>query len=271
MSSAVAGYKATLGMDAPPACYEDIDHAQCLFIAGSNTAFAHPILYRRIEAARQKNPQLKTIVVDPRRTDTAREAHLHLAILPGTDVALYNGMLHVLLWEELCDLAYISAHTEGFDALKQTVREYTPAAVARRTCGVPVDAIVEAARWFGQSKATLSLYCQGLNQSSNGTQNNAALIKAVAEELHLDWNTVKDAGEAVHAEQLRPRRARPGPTVIGIDEISIRKGHTYRIVVSDLLRRRPIWFGGTDRSESEHGRVLQLARANEERAACAWR
>ena len=179
MSSAVAGYKATLGADAPPACYEDIDHAHCLFIAGSNTAFAHPILYRRIEAARQKNPRLKTIVVDPRRTDTAREADLHLAILPGTDVALYNSMLHVLLWEGLCDAAYIEAHTEGFDALKETVREYTPAAVAE-TCGVPASQIIEAAKWFGQSKATLSLYCQGLNQSSNGTQNNAALIN-----LHL--------------------------------------------------------------------------------------
>lgn len=179
MSSAVSGYKASLGVDAPPACYEDIDSAQCLFIAGSNMAFAHPILYRRIEAARQKNPQLRMIVVDPRLTDTAREADLHLPILPGTDVALYNGMLHVLLWEELCDQAYIAAHTEGFAALQQTVREYTPAAVAR-TCGIPVDVIVGAARWFGQSKATLSLYCQGLNQSSNGTQNNAALIN-----LHL--------------------------------------------------------------------------------------
>src|SRR6201991_4010212 len=98
MSSAVAGYKATLGADAPPACYEDVDHAGCLFISGSNTAYAHPILYRRIEAAREKNPALKTIVVDPRRTDTAREADLHLAILPGTDVALCNAMLHVLLW-----------------------------------------------------------------------------------------------------------------------------------------------------------------------------
>ncbi len=179
MSSAVTGYKATLGMDSPPACYEDIDHAQCLFIAGSNTAFAHPILYRRIEAARQSNPELKTIVVDPRRTDTAREADLHLAILPGTDVALYNSMLHVLLWEGLCNHAYIAAYTEGFDAVKDTVREYTPAAVAQ-TCGVPAKSIIEAAQWFGKSKATLSLYCQGLNQSSNGTQNNAALIN-----LHL--------------------------------------------------------------------------------------
>jgi assimilatory nitrate reductase catalytic subunit len=179
MSSAVTGYKATLGVDAPPACYEDIDHAHCLFIAGSNTAFAHPVLYRRIEVARQANPLLKTIVVDPRRTDTAREATLHLALMPGTDVALYNGMLHVLLWEGLCDTAYIAAHTQGFDQLKTTLRDYTPKAVAE-TCGVDADAIVQAAKWFGTSAATLSLYCQGLNQSTNGTQNNAALIN-----LHL--------------------------------------------------------------------------------------
>src|SRR3954471_8290522 len=74
MSSAVAGYKATLGADAPPACYEDIDDAECIFIAGSNTAFAHPILFRRIEDAKARNPQLKIIVVDPRRTDTAAAA-----------------------------------------------------------------------------------------------------------------------------------------------------------------------------------------------------
>jgi assimilatory nitrate reductase catalytic subunit len=179
MSSAVAGYKATLGADAPPACYEDIDHAQCLFISGSNTAYAHPVLYRRIEAARQKNPQMKMIVVDPRRTDTARDADLHLPILPGTDVALCNGMLHVMVWEGLCNQQWIAAHTEGFDALRETVREYTPVAVSE-LCGVPAEDIVTAARWFAQSPATLSLYCQGLNQSSNGTQNNAAVIN-----LHL--------------------------------------------------------------------------------------
>ncbi len=179
MSSAVAGYKATLGADAPPACYEDIAHTDCLFISGSNTAFAHPILYRRIEDARKANPGLKTIVVDPRRTDTAREADLHLAILPGTDVALCNGMLHVLVWEGLCDADYIRNHTEGFETIRETVREYTPVAVSE-ICGVPAADIVKAAKWFAESKATLSLYCQGLNQSSNGTQNNAAVIN-----LHL--------------------------------------------------------------------------------------
>ncbi|MDB5812854.1 MAG: nitrate reductase [Betaproteobacteria bacterium] len=179
MSSAVAGYKATLGADAPPACYEDIDAAECLFIAGSNTAFAHPVLFRRIEDAKVRNPALKIIVVDPRRTDTAAAADLFLPILPGTDIALYNAMLHVMLWEGLCNIDYIRAHTAGFDALKEAVREYTPQ-VAATICGVPAEDIVLAAKWFGASRATLSLYCQGLNQSSHGTNNNAALIN-----LHL--------------------------------------------------------------------------------------
>src|SRR6266540_690902 len=117
MSSAASGYKATLGVDAPPACYEDIDFAECLLIAGSNTALAHPVLYRRIEAARAANPSLKTIVVDPRRTDTAAEADLHIAIAPGTDIALFNAMLHVLLTDDLVDGEYIRRHTEGFERL----------------------------------------------------------------------------------------------------------------------------------------------------------
>jgi anaerobic selenocysteine-containing dehydrogenase len=145
----------------------------CLLIAGANTAWAHPVLFRRIEDARAANPALKIIVVDPRRTDTAEAADLHLAILPGTDIALFNAMLHVLLWEDLIDTTYIAAHTEGFAALKAIVRDYTPA-MAADICGVKAEDIVTAARWFGGSPAALSLYCQGLNQSSHGTDNNAA-------------------------------------------------------------------------------------------------
>ncbi|TSA50275.1 MAG: nitrate reductase [Nitrosomonadales bacterium] len=187
MSSAVAGYKATLGADAPPACYEDIDHATCIFIAGSNTAYAHPVLFRRIEAAKQRNAALKIVVVDPRRTDTAQCADLHLAIQPGTDVALFNGMLHVLLWEGLVDNDYIRAHTAGFEVLKDTVREYTPKFVAD-ICGVSEQDIVSAARWFGAGP-TLSLYCQGLNQSTSGTDKNAALIN-----LHLATGQIGKPG-----------------------------------------------------------------------------
>ena len=187
MSSAVTGYKVTLGADAPPACYEDIDHADCLFIAGSNTAFAHPIIYRRIEDAKARNPDLKIIVVDPRRTDTAQAADLHLAILPGTDVALFNGLLHVMLWEGLLDMAFINAHTNGFAELKETLREYTPKMVAD-ICGIKEADIIQAAKWFGKGP-TLSMYCQGLNQSIHGTDKNAALIN-----LHLATGQIGKPG-----------------------------------------------------------------------------
>ena len=179
MSSAVAGYKATLGSDAVPCSYEDIALADLFLLAGSNTAWAHPIVFRRIEDAKANNPQLKIIVIDPRRTDTAAMADLHLAITPGSDVVLYCAMLHVMLWEGLVDEAFVAAHTTGFAAVRDKVRELTPAAAAA-TCGVAAEDIVKAARWFGQAKAPLSMWCQGLNQSTHGTSNNAALIH-----LHL--------------------------------------------------------------------------------------
>lgn len=195
MSSAVAGYKATLGADAPPACYEDLQHADTLFIAGSNTAFAHPILFRRIEDAKRANPALRLIVVDPRRTETADMADLFLPILPGTDVALFHGMLHLMLWEGLVDPAYIAAHTSGFEALRDRVRGFAPRDVAA-TCGIAEADLVQAARWFAgleQGRAarrpTLSLYCQGLNQSASGTAKNAALIN-----LHLATGQIGKPG-----------------------------------------------------------------------------
>ncbi len=188
MSSAVAGYKLTLGADAPPTCYEDIQHAQCLFIAGSNTAHAHPVIYRQIEEARRQRPDMTVIVVDPRRTDTAASADLHLAIQPGTDVMLFHGMLHLMMWEGWTQPEYIAAHTEGFDALKALVREYTPQRVAQG-CGIRVEDLHQAARSFATSSATLSLYCQGLNQSSSGTAKNAALIN-----LHLASAQIGRAG-----------------------------------------------------------------------------
>jgi assimilatory nitrate reductase catalytic subunit len=196
MSSAVAGYKLTLGADAPPACYEDLAQASALFIVGSNTAFAHPILFRRIEDARRANPALKIIVADPRRTETAEAADLYLPILPGTDVALFNGMLHAMMWEGLTDPAYIAAHTSGFEVLRDRVRDYPPKEVAR-LCGIEESALLQAARWFagvrtdgsGTRAPTLSLYCQGLNQSSSGTMKNAALIN-----LHLATGQIGKPG-----------------------------------------------------------------------------
>lgn len=188
MSSAVAGYKLTLGADAPPACYEDLDHADCVFIAGSNAAFAHPVLFRRLEEAKARRPHMKVVVCDPRRTDTAEGADLHLQLQPGTDVLLFHGMLHVMLWEGWTRPEYIATHTSGFDALKALVRDCTPDAVAQ-ACGIARDDLFTAARWFATSPSTLSLYCQGLNQSRNGTAKNAALIN-----LHLATAQIGRAG-----------------------------------------------------------------------------
>ena len=181
MSSAVAGYKLTLGADAPPNCYDDVNHARCIFIVGSNTAWAHPVLFRRIEEAKfgrpsgtvggvggpsggATNPAMKIIVCDPRRTDTAGIADLYLPIQPGTDVMLFNGLLHIMLWEGWVNHDYITAHTNGFEALKATVRDCTPDLVAR-ICGIKKEDLFSAARLFAtggtndpqRPAATLSL------------------------------------------------------------------------------------------------------------------
>ncbi|MBY0445650.1 MAG: molybdopterin-dependent oxidoreductase, partial [Burkholderiales bacterium] len=186
MSSAVTAYKMALGADGPPTCYEDLELAQTLLFAGSNMAYAHPVLFRRLEAAKAANPDIKWIVIDPRRTDTAAMADLQ--IQPGTDVALFHGMLHHILWEGLADTAFIEAHTSGFAELKARVRQYTPKMVAE-LCGVLEADLLQAAEWFGRSPAALSLYCMGLNQSSHGTDKNLALIN-----LHLATGQIGKPG-----------------------------------------------------------------------------
>ncbi|MBW8306677.1 MAG: molybdopterin-dependent oxidoreductase, partial [Thiobacillus sp.] len=269
MSSAVAGYKATLGADSPPGCYDDIEAAGTIFIAGSNTAYAHPILFRRIEAARKANPNLKLVVVDPRRTDTAEEADLHLAILPGTDVALFHAMLNVMLWEELIDRAAIAAHTEGWQALRDLVRDYTPEKMAP-ICGVAAADIVQAARWFAAGP-TLSLYCQGLNQSSCGVDKNAALIN-----LHLASGQIGKPGAAplsltgqpnamggrevgglanllsAHRDLDNPAHRAEVARLWGVDDVPATPGKT-AVEMFEAVRRgeiRAIWIACTNPAQS---------------------
>lgn len=188
MSSAVVGYKRSLGADAPPCNYEDIEQSDCVLIAGSNMAFAHPVLFRRLEEAKAKRPQMKVIVIDPRRTDTCDLADLHVAILPGSDVALFHGILHILLWEGWIDRAYIEAHTEGFDALKTLVRDYNPQMVSE-LCGISQETLQVCAQMIGSAPSFLSLWCMGLNQSSSGSAKNSALIN-----LHLATGQIGKPG-----------------------------------------------------------------------------
>ncbi len=178
MSSAVVAYKRAFGADGPPTCYDDIERAGCFFIIGANPAWAHPIVFRRMEAAKEANPDLRVIVADPRRTDTASIADLHLPILPGTDIALMQAMLNVMLWEGLVDTAFIDAHTEGFEQAAEAARAMTPRKAAA-ICGLDAAEIVRAAFWFAEND-TLSFWCQGLNQSTSGSDNGNALIN-----LHL--------------------------------------------------------------------------------------
>jgi len=187
MSSAVAGYKRAFGADGPPTCYEDIELASCYFIAGANPAFAHPIVFRRMEAAKEANPDLKIIVADPRRTDTCSIADLHLPLKPGTDVPLFQAMLNVMMWEDFIDQDYVAKHTAGFEAVASQTKLMTPRKAAE-ICGLEAEDIVKAALWFAENK-TLSFYTMGLNQSSSGTDKNNALIN-----LHLATGQVGKAG-----------------------------------------------------------------------------
>ncbi|MEE5100525.1 molybdopterin-dependent oxidoreductase [Pseudomonas alliivorans] len=188
MSSAVAGYKRSLGADAPPCSYEDLELSDCVMIIGSNMAYAHPILFRRLEEAKSRRPAMKLIVIDPRRTDTCELADMHLAIRPGTDVALLHGILHVLISQGLVDQAFIAAHTQGYDDLEILARDYPPEHVAL-LCGIEIEQLLTCARWIGETPSFLSLWCMGLNQSTAGSAKNSALIN-----IHLATGQIGRVG-----------------------------------------------------------------------------
>ncbi|WP_425800475.1 molybdopterin oxidoreductase family protein [Desulfitobacterium sp. Sab5] len=178
MASAVQGYIRSFGTDGPPGCYEDLDQAEVLFIIGANPAEMHPQLWQRILHYRAEK-KTKIIVADPRLTLPAQVADLHLALRPGTNIALLNAMIHVLISEGLIDLEMIEAHTHGFAELKALVEDYPPERGEELT-GVPAKRIIEAALLFGRSATATTLYCQGVNQSMSATDT-ATLINT----LHL--------------------------------------------------------------------------------------
>lgn len=175
MSSAVSAYKLALGEDSVPGCYEDIELADTFLIAGANPAWCHPILYRRMEAHKAGNPQVKVIVVDPRKTQTAAQADLHLQITPGTDIVLYHAIARGLIENGFVDEAFIQGHTEGFEALREKVMQRTlPQAAA--LCGIRFTDIYRAVKYIGYSGGFMSMWAMGLNQSSMGVSKNLALI-----------------------------------------------------------------------------------------------
>ncbi|MGU3646002.1 molybdopterin-dependent oxidoreductase [Microbacterium sp. C23T] len=177
MASAGTGYKQSLGADGPPGSYEDFDRADLFFVIGSNTADCHPILFLRM--ADRLKQGAKLIVVDPRRTTTADRADLFLQIRPGTDLALLNGLLHLLVEAGDIDEEFIAAHTEGWEHMDELLAEYPPARVAELT-GLAEDDIRTAARWIGEAGEWMTLWTMGLNQSTHGTWSTNAICN-----LHL--------------------------------------------------------------------------------------
>uniref|UniRef100_UPI0031D20F8D bifunctional nitrate reductase/sulfite reductase flavoprotein subunit alpha n=1 Tax=Streptomyces hawaiiensis TaxID=67305 RepID=UPI0031D20F8D len=178
MASAGTGYKLSLGADGPPGSYEDFERADAFLVIGSNMADCHPILFLRM--MERVKAGAKLIVVDPRRTATAAKADLFLQVRPGTDLALLNGLLHLLHEGGHTDPEFVSAHTEGWEALPDFLADYHPAAVAGIT-GIDADDLREAARIIGAAgKRWMSCWTMGLNQSTHGTWNTNALVN-----LHL--------------------------------------------------------------------------------------
>ena len=175
MSSAVVGYKKTVGEDSVPISYADIELADTFLIAGANPAWCHPILYRRLEQHKAAHSEVKVIVVDPRKTQTAAAADLHLQILPGTDVILFNAIARWLIEKRKIDKTFIKKHTVNFEAVKEMAFSLSIRQAAAK-CGIPASEIRKAAQYIGEASKFLSMWTMGLNQSVIGVPKNVSLL-----------------------------------------------------------------------------------------------
>ncbi|MDX1805143.1 MAG: molybdopterin-dependent oxidoreductase, partial [Alcanivorax sp.] len=179
MSSAVVAHKRAFGEDVVPGCYEDMELADLVILTGSNTAWAHPIVYQRIAAAKQARPDMKVVVIDPRRTATCDLADLHLAIRPGQDVPLFNGLLSWLEANNALDHDYIENHTNGFDeALACARRQGCNWPALAQQLGVSKEDLTTFFHWFGACDKTVTVFSQGVNQARNGSDQGNAIINA---------------------------------------------------------------------------------------------
>ncbi|UZJ44070.1 molybdopterin-dependent oxidoreductase [Marinimicrobium sp. C6131] len=177
MSSSVAGHKRAFGSDTVPGCYTDLEQADMIVLTGSNLAWCHPVLFQRIKAAKQQRPHMKVVVIDPRRTDTCDIADLHLPIHPGTDVALFNGLLSYLAQHNAIDEDFVQAHTEHFtEALVAAMEDAGQRPALAQQLGVADYQLETFFQWYAQTEKTVTVYSQGVNQSTAGTDKVNAII-----------------------------------------------------------------------------------------------
>ncbi|MBO0922721.1 bifunctional nitrate reductase/sulfite reductase flavoprotein subunit alpha [Cellulomonas sp. zg-ZUI222] len=186
MASAGTGYKLSLGADGPPGSYDDLDHADVFLLVGANMADCHPVLFLRLLDRVKAGARL--IVVDPRRTATADRADLFLQVRPGTDIALLNGLLHLLVEEGAVDEEFVAEHTEGWEAMPPLLADYPPDVVEGLT-GVPAADLRAAAALIAGATSWVSCWTMGLNQSTHGTWSTNALVN-----LHLATGAIGRRG-----------------------------------------------------------------------------
>ena len=175
MSSAVAAYKRAFGEDVVPCDYADLESTDLLVITGSNTAWAHPVLFQRIQSAKLKNPHMKVVVIDPRKTETCTIADLHLAIKPGSDVALFNGLLRFANKQERIDKASVGRFADGLDEALESASASTLSEVAK-ICDVDASSVKTFYEIFCEAARAITFYSMGVNQSSAGVDKAQAII-----------------------------------------------------------------------------------------------
>jgi len=263
MSTAVAGYKRSFGSDGPPGAYEDLERADVILLIGANIADNHPILCRRLQA----NPGTTLIVVDPRVTKTAMMADLHLPIRPRADLALINGLIHIVIDRGAVDYDYVDRHTVGFEALKASVREYSPTRVAEIT-GLETGLLYETAALYSTAKAAFIGWTMGVNHSTKGTEtvnaiNNLALItgnigRAGASPFSITGQCnamgTREAGFASSLpayrkfESVEDREALAGIWNVPVERIPSARGLAYPDIIEAALERkiRALWIIATN-------------------------
>ena len=191
MASAVAAHTRAFGADTVPGNYEDLELAELVVIVGSNLAWAHPVLFQRLQAARDQRPELRVVVIDPRRTVTAEAADLHLGLRPGTDAWLFNGLLHHLHREDRLDLAFLEEHVQGFAETLRAARGSSgsvPATAA--ACGLQEAEVARFFQWFAHTEQAVTLFSQGINQSDSGVDKGNAILN-----VHLATGRIGKPGQ----------------------------------------------------------------------------
>ncbi|AMY68017.1 nitrate reductase large subunit protein [Frigidibacter mobilis] len=183
MASSVAGHRRAFGSDTVPGTYEDLDCADLVVLVGSNLAWCHPVLYQRLAAAKVARGT-RVVVVDPRRTATCDLADLHLPLAPGSDAALFNAALVVLADRGAVDARFVADHVTGFGAALAEARASDPALT-----GLPEADLATFLDWFSSTEKTVTVYSQGINQSSSGTDKVNAILNC-----HLASGRIGRAG-----------------------------------------------------------------------------